>query len=91
MSLPVGTISVALSVGVFILGLACNIQPPEPEAPAATSGSASESRSSNVKIGTKVGERLPEFSMRLTDGRLLTSEDLVTEGKPVFLYFFATW
>jgi peroxiredoxin len=51
----------------------------------------SESRLSNIKTGTKVGERIPEFSMRLTDGSTLTSEDLVTEGKPVFLYFFATW
>ena len=91
MRLPIGKISVVLSVGVFIFGLACDAQPPEPEAPAVISGLASESRTSNVKIGTKVGERLPAFSMRLTDRSTLTSEDLVTEGKPVFLYFFATW
>ena len=84
-----GRLSAVLWAGLFIIALACSAQ--SPEKPAASPGSASESRSSNVKIGTKVGERLPEFSMRLTDGRLLTSEDLVTEGKPVFLYFFATW
>ena len=86
-----GKIPVVLSVGVFILGLGCNTQPLEPEIPAATSGSASESQSLDVKIGTNVGERVPEFSMRLSDRGTLTSEDLVTAGKPVFLYFFATW
>jgi hypothetical protein len=91
LTLTVGKISAIISLGVFILGLACNNQPPEPEASGATSGSVSESPLSNVKTGTKVGERLPEFSMRLTDGSTLTSEDLVTKGKPVFLYFFATW
>lgn len=72
-------VSVVLSVGVFILGLACSAQPPQPEAP------------SNIKIGTGVGERVPEFSMRLADRSTVTSADLVTTGKPVFIYFFATW
>ena len=80
-----------LAAGVFILGLACSAQPSQPEAPATSSGSASESRSPNVKIGTRVGERVPEFGMRLADGRTLTSDDLVSIGKPVFIYFFATW
>ena len=78
-----------LAAGVIVIGLACSGQ--SPEEPATSGGSASEPRSSNVKIGTRVGERIPEFRMRLTDRSMLTSEDLVSTGRPVFLYFFATW
>ena len=78
-----------LAAGIFVIGLACSAQ--SPEEPATSSGSATESRSSNVKVGTRVGERVPEFAVRLADRSRLTSEDLVSTGKPVFLYFFTTW
>ena len=91
MSLPMGKLSVVLSVGVLLLGLACSSEPPQPEAPAASSAQATESPPPSIKVGTNVGQRVPEFSMLLTDGSTLTSEDLVSTGKPVFLYFFATW
>ena len=87
----IGKLSVVVSAGVVIFGLACSSQSQEPEAPAATSGSTAESPSPNLKIGYEVGERVPEFSMRLSDRSTLTSADLVSTGKPVFLYFFATW
>ena len=85
----IGKLAVVLSVGILFLVLACGAQ--SPEEPATSSGLALESRSSNVKVGTKVGERVPEFTMRLTDGSTVALNDLVTEGKPVFIYFFATW
>ena len=78
-------------VGFLVLGFACSAHIPDTEMAPATSNLASDSRSQNVNIGTKVGERLPEFSMRLKDMSSITLEDFVAEGKPVFLYFFATW
>ena len=44
-----------------------------------------------VEIGYEVGMRAPEFGMSLLDGTKVTSSDLANEGKPVFLYFHATF
>ena len=85
-----GLLAIALVVGgIFLIGPGSSAQ--SPENPATSSGSESEAQSSNVKIGTRVGERVPEFAMRLADRSTITSEDLVSTGKPVFFYFFATW
>ena len=78
-------------VGFLVLSFACSAQISNTEMAPETSSLASDSRSQNVNIGTQVGERLPEFSMRLKDMSSITLEDFVAEGKPVFLYFFATW
>ena len=44
-----------------------------------------------VEVGYKIGMHVPEFGMSLLDGTALTSASLVDEGKPVFIYFHATW
>ena len=44
-----------------------------------------------VDIGYEVGMRAPEFGMTLLDGAKVTSSALADEGKPVFLYFHATF
>ena len=75
-------LSVVLSVSLLSVGVACS---------APSSGQTSQSKATSVTTGINVGDRLPEFSIRLTDGNTVTSARLVTEGKPVFLYFFATW
>ncbi len=59
-------------------------------------GSRSESEpvlspATGLAIGSKVGNHLPEFDLRLVDGRTVNSADLVSTGKPVFYFFFATW
>ena len=45
----------------------------------------------SVDIGYEVDLRAPEFGMSLPDGGRVTSSDLTGEGKPVFLYFHATF
>ena len=45
----------------------------------------------SVKIGSSVGDRIPDFEMRLVDGSTVTSTSLLSESRPVFLYFLATW
>ena len=75
----VGVLSIVISASILV-GLACSGQSQQPQ-----------ESSESTKIGTNVGERVPEFIMRLTDRSTASSADLVTEGKPVFLYFFATW
>ena len=42
-------------------------------------------------VGTSVGDLAPEFEMLLIDGSSVTSAGLKNAGKPVFLFFFATW
>ena len=44
-----------------------------------------------IKIGYEVGNRGPDIEFTLDDGRTLTSKDLLDEGKPVFLFFTASW
>ena len=44
-----------------------------------------------LKVGRDVGERVLDFSITLEDGMVRTSEDLLSEGRPVFIYFMATW
>lgn len=88
--------------GLLILALACGASgvaitptttptplgrtsaPPTPVAPIPTPTAA-------VRIGSGVGERVPDFQMRLADGSVVTSAHLLSEGQPVFLFFFATW
>ena len=68
---------------------------------AAACGSSSESApaaalptpdtSTRVKVGSDIGNRLPDFELTLTsNGEKLTSTDLVESGRPAFLFFFAT-
>lgn len=50
-----------------------------------------EAEAETVEVGYEVGMRAPEFGMSLLDGTKVTSSDLANEGKPVFLYFHATF
>ena len=44
-----------------------------------------------LKVGRDVGERVLDFSITLEDGTVRTSEELLAAGRPVFIYFMATW
>ena len=44
-----------------------------------------------VEVGYQVGLRAPEFGMTLLDGSRVTTSNIVDEGKPVLLYFHATY
>ncbi len=43
------------------------------------------------KIGYKVGEQAPDFTLFSVDGKIHTISDATASGKSVLLYFFASW
>ena len=43
-----------------------------------------------VKVGTGVGDRVPEFEISLTDGTLVSAAELQESQRPAFLFFFST-
>ncbi len=45
----------------------------------------------NVKIGSAVGERVPDFEFSLLDGSSVSRVALAADERPVFLFFMATW
>ncbi len=49
------------------------------------------SENETVKVGRDVGERVLDFSITLEDGTVRTTQDLLSAGRPVFIYFFTTW
>jgi len=93
------SILLQLALGVVAaLILACGSASTEQEADSSSAPSApqaaaveSPSQTETVEVGYKVGLRAPEFGMSLLDGSSVTSAGLVEEGKPVFLYFHATY
>ncbi len=44
-----------------------------------------------VKVGSSVGEHIPGFELRLSDGSGVSSAALLGDRQPTFLFFFATW
>ena len=44
-----------------------------------------------LPVGGDVGERAPDFTVTLADGSTASLESLLAPGKPLLLYFFATW
>jgi len=52
---------------------------------------ASEPAAPPPPIGTKVGNRIPDFEIELVDGTILTSADLRQRRQPAFLFFHAAW
>ena len=45
----------------------------------------------SILVGTQVGNRIPEFKIIYEDGTEVTSTSLIENGKPVFMYFAASW
>lgn len=44
-----------------------------------------------VKIGSSIGDRAPDFKVTFQDGSSVSREELAAEGRPAFLFFMATW
>ena len=42
-------------------------------------------------MGRNVGERIPDFTITDEDGTTRTTAELIGAGRPVFMFFFATW
>ena len=47
--------------------------------------------STDGDVGSEVDDHIPEFEFLLTDGSKVTSTGLLSESRPVFLFFFAQW
>jgi len=45
----------------------------------------------SIIVGTQVGNRIPEFKVVYEDGTEVTSASLIENGRPVFMFFAATW
>ena len=43
-----------------------------------------------IEVGAEVGDRIPHFTLGLVDGVTISSEQLMDNGRPTFLFFFAT-
>ena len=77
----------AVCVVVFaVLAAACGSE----EAPAPSPTVAPVSSAIDFKIGNNIGDRIPDFEIKLTDGTPITSAGLLQNGRPAFLFFFAT-
>ena len=63
--------------------------PPPTEVPTPTSEPTPEPV--NVSVGTSVGETPPAFAFQLVDGSEVASTQLIAAGRPVFMFYFATW
>ena len=42
-------------------------------------------------VGSNTGNRIPDFTLQLRNGTTITSNILLSENQPTFLYFFAAW
>ena len=62
----------------------------EDAAPPSSPTVAPVSSSIDFKIGNNIGDRIPDFEIKLTDGSPITSAGLLQNGRPAFLFFFAT-
>ena len=65
--------------------------PPPAAAPEPTTAPAPAPSEETVPVGHRVGDRAPDYMLALTGDRQVNSADLVSEGKPVFILFHATW
>jgi hypothetical protein len=60
------------------------------EVPAATEAPAPVVQEPLPPVGNKVGNRIPDVSLELFDGTTVSTASLAEQGKPTFLFFFAT-
>ena len=70
---------------------AANVLKSESSPQESTQAKESKPEPEVVEVGYKVGMQVPEFGMSLLEGNRVTSANLLEEGKPVFIYFHATW
>ena len=52
------------------------------------SNSNEPAQGSAIITGSQVGDTVHPFTLRLADGRMVTSANLIGQGRPTFLIFF---
>ena len=70
-----------VSALALILGCGSSSEPAQSSAAVTTSGSS-------VSVGNRVGSRIPSFTLGLLDGSTVSSDELLNQGRPTFLFFF---
>lgn len=65
-------------------------RPTEPIPTPSVTPSNSSSSGPKIAIGHEVGDRVLDFEIHFADSSLNSSQ-LLEEGRPTFLFFFATW
>ena len=70
--------------------------PPATPVPAPNSASAAAPAKAAIivdqpGVGIDVGSTVPHFEFTLIDGTRQSTAQLASQGRPVFLFFFATW
>ena len=63
---------------------------PAPTAPPQAEAVDPSTSSGQARVGTGVGDRVPEFEISLTDGTLVSAAELQESQRPAFLFFFST-
>ena len=82
---------------VAVVGAACGAAATPTPTPQATSDEGSSASAppaapaQTVSVGYNEGQMIPDFSIQLTDGRTVTRDQLLAQGRPAFLFFYATW
>ena len=78
---------VLLLLGLTWLSLGCGTSAEPP----VVSNSLPDVSMGNPSVGTRVGNHIPSFTMKLVDGTQVTSAELLQERQPTFLISFSTW
>ncbi len=47
--------------------------------------------SENAEFGIGVGDKIPDFDIRLNNGNVVSAATLIDNRQPTFYFFFATW
>lgn len=97
----------AILLAAAACGTDGSVAAPDPTAPAAKAesdaladhsgqtmeldGDTGAGQEQTLKVGRDVGERVLDFSITLEDGTVSTTEEILSAGRPVFIYFMATW
>ena len=81
----------ALAVGAALAAACGSSSETGPAQPAPASGQAEVVEVAEVRRGPDIGNRLPPFELVFTEnGEKLTADALLENGRPAFLFFFAT-
>ena len=66
-----------------------SIQPGDKATPTPTPTATPEAPPAQIPVGYRIGQRAPDFAVTTVDGEEVTLAHF--QGRPVLLYFFATW
>ncbi len=90
----VGAGAVFLALGAMACSSASTPPSATPTA-ASTSGETGQpsepTPTAELEVGGQVGNRAPEFTVKLADGSQATLASLLEQEKPLLVYFMATW